>query len=299
MTVVVDPKPLVAKHPPRRSCPVCGADDVRRWFREDSASIGRCRACKTLYTFEPCTSSPADYFREDYFQGDSHLESTFGSYRTDAFRQFGDVLNKYKHGGRLLDIGCAAGDFLVTLDTNGWTAVGVEPSTMATSKARARGLNVVEGIFGAATLPYDRFDVITILDVLGHVEDPRTFMRTVAAMLEGDGVVLIDVPGFALRLVKNTGPLAFVRRRRWSQLNPRDYVFFVSTRSLRRLLADAGLELIEVRDIRPNRYGSSLQQACLRAYYQVARAVGQITGGRLMLATKILYVARRKTAATV
>ena len=296
MTVVVDPKPLVAERPSRRACPVCGADDVRRWFREDSASIGRCRACKTLYTFEPCTSSPADYFREDYFQGDSHLESMFGSYRADAFRQFGDVLREYKGGGRLLDIGCAAGDFLVTLDATGWMAVGVEPSTMATAKARARGLNVVEGIFGAATLPHDRFDAITVLDMLGHVEDPRTLMQTVTSLLTDHGVVLIEVPGFTFRLIKNTGPIAYWKYRRWCQLNPRDFVFFVSSRTMRRLLDDAGLELIEIRDVRPNRYGSSLKQTGFRAYFHFVRAIGRATGGRLMLATKILYVARRKTA---
>ena len=124
-------------------------------------------------------------------------------------------------------------------------------------------------------------------------------MRTVASLLADNGVVLVEVPGFTFRLVKNTGPIAYLKFRRWCQLNPRDYVLFVSSRTMRRLLDDAGLELIEIRDVRPNRYGSPLKQTGFRAYYHLARSIGRVTGGRLMLATKILYVARRKTASTV
>ena len=83
----------------------------------------------------------------------------FGSYRADAFRQFGAVLAAAKpNGGRILDIGCAAGDFLASLDATAWNRLGLEPSTMAVQKARARGLEVVEGIFGSTPLPVDRFD---------------------------------------------------------------------------------------------------------------------------------------------
>lgn len=282
-----------------RSCPVCGGRAVRRRFREEGASIGRCRGCGTLYTYEPCTESPADYFKDEYFQGDDHLETMFGSYRTDAFVEFGSLLTKWKNGGRILDIGCAAGEFLATLDAAKWERVGVEPSVRAARKARERGLQVFLGVFGSVPLPFDRFDAITMLDVLGHVEDPRTMFRGVASLLGQDGLLIVEIPGSTSRLLKNTGPLSFVLSRRWSRLNPRDYVFFPSTRAVRRLLADAGLELVSINDVRPNRYGSAQRQRALGIYYHVARALGRVSGQRLMLATKVVYVARRPTANAV
>lgn len=283
----------------RRPCPVCGASAVRRWFREDGASIGRCRGCGTLYTYEPCTESPAEYFKAEYFQGDDHLETVFGSYRVDAFDQFGDVLGQRKSGGRILDIGCAAGDFLATLDPLRWERVGVEPSSLAVRRANARGLQVIEGAFGSVPLPGGRFDAVTMLDMLGHLEDPRSVLRDVSALLGDTGVLLVEIPGSASRLLKNTGPLAFALSRRWSRMNPRDFVFFPSSRTMRRLFADAGLELMAVHDVRPNRHGSARKQRALEAYYHAARILGRATGGHLMLATKILYVGRRPIAETV
>ncbi len=283
----------------RRPCPVCGESRVRRWFREDGASIGRCRGCGTLYTYEPCTESPAEYFKEEYFRSDSHLETVFGSYRVDAFEQFGEILRTWKSGGRILDIGCAAGDFLATLDPTCWERVGVEPSVFAVRKARERGLHVIQGAFGSVPLPEDHFDAVTMLDMLGHLEDPRRVLHEVRAQLLDDGVLMVEIPGLAARLLKQTGPVSFAFGRRWSRLNPRDFVFFPSGRTMRRLIAEAGLELVSIHDVRPNRHGTLGTQRSLEFYYRLARALGRATGGRLMLATKIVYVARRPTASAV
>ena len=283
----------------RRPCPVCGASAVRRRFREDGASIGRCRGCGTLYTYEPCTESPAAYFKDEYIQGDDHLEKMFGSYRADAFVELGSLLTQLTSGGRILDIGCASGEFLASLDPAQWERVGVEPSVLAVRRARERGLQVVEGVFGSVSVPFDRFDAITMLDMLPLVEDPRAVFRSVASLLDPNGLLIVETPGSTSRLLKNTGPLSFVLSRRWSRLNPRDFVFFPSTTSIRRLLADAGLELVSINDVRPNRYGSARRQRALGLYYHFARAVGRVSGQRLMLATKILYVARRPTANAV
>src|SRR5262245_62044190 len=47
--------------------------------------------------------------------------------------------------GPLLDVGCGTGDFLDYARSRGWTVQGVEPSGLASQRARERGLEVFHG----------------------------------------------------------------------------------------------------------------------------------------------------------
>ena len=99
---------------------------------------------------------------------------------------------------RLLDIGCGAGGMLAHLREFG-AVWGVDPSPEAVTYAAAKGAAEVrhgtlpDGLpFGAA----DRFDVITLLDVLEHVDDDLGSLRTIGGLLAPGGLLLLTVPAF-------------------------------------------------------------------------------------------------------
>jgi SAM-dependent methyltransferase len=89
----------------------------------------------------------------------------------------------------VLDVGCGAGDFLLTLPAN-LHRYGIEPSLAASDVAIRRGLSIL-----AATLdelPAHRlFDVVTIIDVIEHLAYPGELLEAALPHLAPGGSLII------------------------------------------------------------------------------------------------------------
>lgn len=106
-----------------------------------------------------------------------------------------------RHGGiagrRVLDIGCGGGLFLAKMKEAGADVLGIELSDTRAYYAKTKhGLNVVKR---AVEDEYWRefhgtFDVVTLWDVIEHVNYPLATLRAAAEMLKPGGILLIDTP---------------------------------------------------------------------------------------------------------
>jgi len=77
--------------------------------------------------------------------------------------------------------------------------LGIEPALNIAEKARAAGIDTVTEFFTyevALMLRAERGAARAVIanNVLAHVDDPRGFLRGAAAMVEGDGMVIAEVP---------------------------------------------------------------------------------------------------------
>ncbi|MDP8222699.1 MAG: methyltransferase domain-containing protein [Candidatus Lernaella stagnicola] len=98
-------------------------------------------------------------------------------------------------GRRLLDVGCASGDFLLEMQAHGWRVAGVEFDAAAAERARSRGLEVVTGTFPeAAGQLTGRYHAVTIRHVIEHLPDPMAALRAARELLTPDGVLLVTTP---------------------------------------------------------------------------------------------------------
>lgn len=99
-------------------------------------------------------------------------------------------------GGRLLDVGCATGNFLRTMqDSPNLDLYGVEISQHAASIARDKyGLNVFTGELKAANYPENNFDIITLWDVLEHIIDPKLLLLEANRVLKDTGYLVLRIP---------------------------------------------------------------------------------------------------------
>lgn len=97
---------------------------------------------------------------------------------------------------RILDVGCGTGGNLNLLSQYG-DAEGVDISPDALEFCRQRGLDNVR-LGAAEQLPYedDRFDLVTALDVVEHLDDDVAGLREFRRVLKPDGRILIFVPTF-------------------------------------------------------------------------------------------------------
>jgi len=103
----------------------------------------------------------------------------------------------YRPGGRLLDVGAGAGDFVAAAGALGWEAVGVEANAEAARRAREAGLAVVAGD-AATALTSGRlagpFDVVRFHHTLEHLAAPAEALRAAAEAVPPGGSLLVAVP---------------------------------------------------------------------------------------------------------
>ena len=135
-------------------------------------------------------------------------------------------------GRRVLDVGCGTGSMLLELARYG-SAEGVDAAEEAVSLCRRRGLDNVQRV-GGPPLPFEsgRFDLVTVLDVLEHVEDDAAMVHELQRLLKPGGTLLVSVPAYRF-LWGAQDEIAHHRRR---------YV----AGELRALLRAAGLDVVRL-----------------------------------------------------
>jgi SAM-dependent methyltransferase len=98
-------------------------------------------------------------------------------------------------GWRVLDVGCGRGSFLHKAQALGATVTGIELNRSAAAAARARGIEIVEGLLqGHARERPAFYDVVASFQVLEHVVDPRAFVEDCIRVLRPDGLLILGVP---------------------------------------------------------------------------------------------------------
>ncbi len=100
---------------------------------------------------------------------------------------------------RLLDVGCGTGAMLEAFSRH-YDAYGLDPSPHAIRFCRERGLTrLVQGDIDQFAPGQDlRFDIVTLLDVLEHIEDDRHALQRAGSLLRENGHLLITVPAYPL-----------------------------------------------------------------------------------------------------
>lgn len=99
-------------------------------------------------------------------------------------------------GNLVIDVGCGTGGNIASL-ADGYDTLGLDASEpgIALARERFQGVRFVAGDSPAAVgdaLP--RASAILLMDVMEHVEDDFSFLRTWAAPLPENAVILITVP---------------------------------------------------------------------------------------------------------
>lgn len=97
---------------------------------------------------------------------------------------------------RIADLGCGTGGNLSMLERHGYVT-GVEASAKAATIARkATGLAVLTAGADATGLPDASFQLVTMFDVLEHLDDEAPAIQEVRRILSPGGLFLFTVPAF-------------------------------------------------------------------------------------------------------
>jgi 2-polyprenyl-3-methyl-5-hydroxy-6-metoxy-1,4-benzoquinol methylase len=144
-------------------------------------------------------------------------------------------------GARVLDAGCATGDF-VAAGSSRYEMWGLDVSAHATALARAQSPGCAHRIFTGFVedqqFEAGYFDAIVLWDVIEHLWDPRRVLTRLVEHLRPGGALFVSTPDIG-------APIARVMRARWAFMTPPEHLGFFKRETLRFLLDEVlGMEMI-------------------------------------------------------
>lgn len=134
---------------------------------------------------------------------EKQLQETFTWARTQVFEHYNTILGYYQavaclehsRGDSLLDFPCGDGALTAMLAPKFKRVVGVDASSkhLALAKVNIPNAELHEALIEDFDTE-ERFDTITMINILEHVVDPVAVLRKAAGFLNENGVLLVHVP---------------------------------------------------------------------------------------------------------
>ena len=208
-------------------------------------AVVRCQHCQLMRTNpRPTSGTIAAYYPSDYgpYQDDavSHAQPA-GPLRTALEKLLGLQQRRLPPitPGRLLEVGCASGQYLLAAKLAGWQVEGIEFSAAAASNARQKGLPVQTATIDTATPPQGAVDVVAAWMVLEHLHEPVKSLQRLRSWVKDDGYLVASVPdasSWDMRFFKGN----------WYALQVPTHLFHYTPDSLTETLAKGGWQLDHV-----------------------------------------------------
>jgi predicted TPR repeat methyltransferase len=180
----------------------------------------------------------ADHLLKAYADVEDPL---YAGERNNRYLTFRRVLSELgpPRSRRLLDVGAYCGYFVDVACQAGFQAEGAELSTWAVSQARQLGLTMHNETVGERGVSGDRYDVLTMWDVIEHLEDPRAELAAAHGLLEPGGSIHISTIDAGSRIAHMMG-------RHWPWLMDM-HLYYFDRRNITRLLEQTGFRVDRIR----------------------------------------------------
>ena len=182
---------MKAETPP---CGLCRSGPVRPLFVKRQIPHFACGGCGLVFARPEVNPNlqDAEDFEESYLQyladnPDDAANHAAEAKWLDAFAPLA--------GARVLDVGCGGGKWVRHLRNLGADAVGLEPSGALFGHFLSGENFFIRGEMSdlrKANGP--PFDIVTVFDVIEHVENPGAFLDDMSALLADGGVAAISTP---------------------------------------------------------------------------------------------------------
>ncbi len=228
--------------PSTRRCTCCEGRRLTALFAKEGDRYLRCGTCGVvLLEGESDARAAAELY--------DHLYARFNGFDPLTEARYAERLRhleRYRRLNRLLDVGCGAGHFLEVARKHDWQGEGTEISEQACGLIRQRGITMHRGMLSELRLPADHYDIVVMLELLEHVENPRAYLAEARRLLRPGGALLASTPNFNGLTRRLIGP-------EW-RICGSEHLHYFTRRSLRRLLHTVGFNRVRIACLNWNPY---------------------------------------------
>jgi 2-polyprenyl-6-hydroxyphenyl methylase/3-demethylubiquinone-9 3-methyltransferase len=157
-------------------------------------------------------------------------------------------------GLTLLDVGCGGGLLCEPMARLGFAVTGIDPSDpnirVAGMHARDCALAIEYRRSSAEEIAEQglQFDVVLNMEVVEHVADLRTYLRSCGALVKPGGLMFVATINKTLKSLA-LAKVAAEYVLRWLPVGTHDWSRFVDTRTLRRILEECGLNPLKTQGV--------------------------------------------------
>ena len=150
-------------------------------------------------------------------------------------------------GKRAADVGCGAGLLAEPLARLGAEVTGLDaaPENIAVARIHAEGQGLaIDYRAGSVEMLTGPYDLVTSLEVIEHVNEPRTFVQGLVDAMAPDGLLILSTPNRTA-----TSRLLLIALGEGIGRIPRgthDWDKFLTPEELRALLTETGLEVVDL-----------------------------------------------------
>lgn len=250
------------KHLEQLTCPFCG--EPSPWVRyqiTDDHCIVKCGGCGLMWLHpRPSLDELHEIYDEGYYHNeefyDSGGASLYGYYdyiyerinKQYTYQKMADradeMLGRDRHEDEQppawLDVGCGLGFLMDVAFDHGYGVHGVEFNPYAVKAIQAKYTFPVT-CGSIHDLDQDRrFEVISLFDVIEHLDDPFGDLGKLRSLVAEDGLLMLQT------MDSESVPSRIIGKRLEDFRRFREHLYFFSRKSITRVLEAAGWEVADI-----------------------------------------------------
>ena len=204
---------------------------VLDYLTDETFDIDQCGNCGLRITRPmPASDKIGKYYPPSY-RGNRH--GFTGKMRVALRRRAIESFFPEGFRGRLLDVGCGDGAFVLEMKRRGWDVCATEIDIATVDRLRAANVDAKFPSVAEQEGFNNPFDAVTCWHVMEHVEQPHRVARWVATQLKGQGIFQATVPNVASFQARLFG-------RHWLHLDVPRHLYHFTPRTFESVLRNAG-----------------------------------------------------------
>jgi len=176
------------------NCLICSSPQIRQLPRYyEKHSLVKCGSCSFVFAQKIPT---VDELNAHYSNYSYDTEASLSPLTVTSYQKLLDEFEPYRKNGRLLDIGCGRGWFLIEAQKRGWEVYGTEYSDKAVELCEKAGIKMFRGALTPEMFEEEYFDIITSFEVIEHINNPNESLALTYRLLRRNGLFYCTTPNF-------------------------------------------------------------------------------------------------------